>query len=294
MKSILIIILFSFFLLVACGEKQNIKEIELLNNNNSNNSVDKQDSIPVIYVAVSTMISPLETFNLYKDVMDYISKKLNVNIEFKQRKTYREVNELLAENKLDFAFICTGAYLEAMDKIPIEILVVPVVNGKPYYQAYILVNEDSNINSFDELRDKSFAFTDPLSNTGYSYVVNILKERRTTPEKFFSKTIFTYAHDYSIQAVKRKLVDGATVDGLVYEYLKHFQPEKIEGVKIIHKSKDFGIPPFVVQKILDKNLKEKLRKVMLEMHLDTEGKKLLNKIMIDKFILADDSLYRWE
>ena len=31
---------------------------------------------------------------------------------------------------------------------------------------------------------------------------------------------------------------------------------------------------------------------MLEMHLDSEGKKLLGKIMIDKFILADDSLYR--
>ncbi|MGB9664064.1 MAG: phosphate/phosphite/phosphonate ABC transporter substrate-binding protein [Ignavibacteria bacterium] len=292
MKSILSLILFSFFVLIACAEKQNIKEIDLVNDNDSKNSVVKQDSVPVIYVAVSTMISPLETFNLYKDVMDYISKKLGVHIEFKQRKTYSEVNELLAENKLDFAFICTGAYLEAMNKIPIEILAVPVVNGRPYYQAYILVNEDSKINSFDELKNKSFAFTDPLSNTGYSYVINILKDKRTTPEKFFSKRIFTNAHDYSIQAVKRKLVDGATVDGLVYEYLKHFQPEKIEGIKIIHKSKDFGIPPFVVQKNLDKNLKEKLRKIMLEMHQDSDGKKLLSKIMIDKFILADDSLYR--
>jgi phosphonate transport system substrate-binding protein len=122
--------------------------------------------------------------------------------------------------------------------------------------------------------------------------VNLLKDKGTTPEKYFSKTIFTYAHDYSIQAVKRKLVDGATVDGLVFEYLKHFQPEKIEGINVIHKSKYFGIPPFVVQKNLDPVLKENLRKVMLQMHLDEEGRKLLNKIMIDKFILADNSLYR--
>lgn len=292
MKSAFSLLFLFLFFIISCGEKSNVKEIELRNNNDSKVQEVKQDTIPVIYVAVSTMISPLETFNLYKDVMDYISKKLNVQIEFKQRKTYREVNELLAENKLDFAFICTGAYIDAMDKIPIELLVVPVVNGKPYYQAYILVNEESNINSFDELKNKSFAFTDPLSNTGYSYVKNILREKGTTPEKFFSKTIFTYAHDYSIQAVKRKLVDGATVDGLVYEYLRHFQPEKIEGIRIVQKSEDFGIPPFVVQKNLDKNLKEKLRRVMLEMHQDAEGKKLLSKIMIDKFILASDTLYR--
>ncbi|MFN3693751.1 MAG: PhnD/SsuA/transferrin family substrate-binding protein, partial [Ignavibacterium sp.] len=91
----------------------------------------------------------------------------------------------------------------------------------------------------------------------------------------------------------RKIVDGATIDGLVFEYLKHFQPEKIAGVKVIHKSRAFGIPPFVVQKNMDSNLKQNLRNIMLNMHNDPEGKELLGKIMIDKFILADESIYRW-
>ncbi|MGK9476363.1 substrate-binding domain-containing protein [Melioribacter sp. OK-6-Me] len=292
MKAIYYKIFLLFFLITACNEKQNIKEIEFSNNQPKNFQQLENDSVRIIYVAVSTMISPLETFNLYKDVIAYISKKVGVPIEFKQRKTYQEVNDLLKENKLDFAFICTGAYLEIRNQAPIEILTVPVVNGKPYYQAYIIVNQESGINNLTDLKGKSFAFTDPLSNTGYSYVVNWLKSLNTTPEKFFGRTIFTYAHDYSIQAVKRKFVDGATVDGLVYEFLNHFQPGEVEGTKIIHKSKEFGIPPFVVQKNLDKNLKEKLRKVMLEMHLDPEGKKLLGRIMIDKFILADNSLYK--
>ena len=286
----LLILLMVLTLFFSCNSNQDVKEINLQDDKTSVDST-QSSSQQKIYVAISTMISPVETFNLYKDLIDYISVKLGVPIEFKQRKTYAEVNELLNQNKLDFAFICTGAYLEARNKMPIEILVVPVVEGKPYYQAYVIVNDESNINSIDELQGKSFAFTDPLSNTGYDYIINILKDRRTNPEKFFSKTIFTYAHDYSIQAVKRKIVDGATVDGLVYEYLKHFQPEKVEGIKIINKSRDFGIPPFVVQKNLDPKLKLKLKNIMLSMHQDSEGKKLLNKIMIDKFIEADDSLY---
>ncbi|MEW6004857.1 MAG: phosphate/phosphite/phosphonate ABC transporter substrate-binding protein [Stygiobacter sp.] len=292
MKKISLLIFIIAITLIACADNPKIKEIEFSNYHKSEDYQHRKDSIPVIYVAVSTMISPLETFNLYKDVMDYISKHLGVRIEFKQRKTYREVNDLLADNKLDFAFICTGAYLEARNEIPIEILVVPVVNGKSYYQAYVIVSEESKISDINDLKSKSFAFTDPLSNTGYSYIVNILKDKKTTPEKYFSKTIFTYAHDYSIQAVKRKIVDGATVDGLVFEYLKHYEPEKVDGVKIIHKSREFGIPPFVVQKNMDKNLKQKLKNVMLNMHNDPEGKKLLNKIMIDKFTLADESIYR--
>jgi len=286
----LLILLMVLTLFFSCNSNQDVKEINLQDDKTSVDST-QSSSQQKIYVAISTMISPVETFNLYKDLIDYISVKLGVPIEFKQRKTYAEVNELLNQNKLDFAFICTGAYLEARNRMPIEILVVPVVEGKPYYQAYVIVNDESNINSIDELQGKSFAFTDPLSNTGYDYIINILKDRRTNPEKFFSKTIFTYAHDYSIQAVKRKIVDGATVDGLVYEYLKHFQPEKVEGIKIINKSRDFGIPPFVVQKNLDPKLKLELKNIMLTMHQDSEGKKLLNKIMIDKFIEADDSLY---
>ncbi len=286
----LLILLMVLTLFFSCNSNQDVKEINLQDDKTSVDST-QSSSQQKIYVAISTMISPVETFNLYKDLIDYISVKLGVPIEFKQRKTYAEVNELLNQNKLDFAFICTGAYLEARNRMPIEILVVPVVEGKPYYQAYVIVNDESNINSIDELQGKSFAFTDPLSNTGYDYIINILKDRRTNPEKFFSKTIFTYAHDYSIQAVKRKIVDGATVDGLVYEYLKHFQPEKVEGIKIINKSRDFGIPPFVVQKNLDPKLKLELKNIMITMHQDSEGKKLLNKIMIDKFIEADDSLY---
>jgi len=280
-------------ILTSCKKQNSIQEVHIDVDSGNVFTEVKTDSGQVIYVAVSTMISPLTTFNLYKDLVDYISKQSGYKVEFKQRKTYFEVNELLTEKKLDFAFICTGAYLEAqINKRPIELLAVPVVNGKSYYQAYVIVNTDSEFRKIDDLKGASFAFTDPLSNTGYLYVVNYLKGIKTTPEKFFNRIIFTYAHDYSIQAVKRKLVDGASVDGLVYEYLEKFEPKKIEGLRIINKSKEFGIPPFVVRKDLDQQIKSKLRKVLLNMHQDPEGKMLLKKIMIDKFIEVDESIYK--
>ncbi len=289
---IFILLFFSFIISCADVDQKRIKEIDL--SDSSNSIVDSTSAVNGVklYVAVSAMISPQKTFSLYKEMIDYISEKLEIPIEFKQRKTYAEVNELLKGKKLDFAFICTGAYTEAKKAFPIELLAVPVVEGKPFYNAYIIVNKSTNINSFEALQGKSFAFTDPISKTGYSYVVSMLKEKNSTTEKFFSKTIYTYAHDYSIQAVTRNMVEGATIDGLVYEYLKHFEPEKVLDIRVIHKSKDFGIPPFVVQPGMDKKLKEKLKNIMLNMHNDNKGKRLLHKIMIEKFIAGDDLLYR--
>lgn len=175
MKVLFYKIILLLLFITSCSEKQNVKEIEFLSNDKSENQQSQPHNSSVLYVAVSTMISPMETFNLYKDVMDYISGKLEIPIEFKQRKTYREVNDLIAENKLDFAFICNGAFLEARNEIPIEILAVPVVNGKPYYQAYVIVNEESKISEINELKGKSSAFADPLSNTAYSFMINYLK-----------------------------------------------------------------------------------------------------------------------
>ena len=290
-KIILSIIL--LMLLLGC-ENQNTKTIKEINfePQKVNTYKGEVETKKVLYVAVSTMISPRETFNLYKNLIDYISQKIDIPIVFKQRKTYREVNELLIEKKLDFAFICTGAYWKDKDRLPVELLVVPVVEGRQYYNAYVIVNKKSGIKTFNQLKGKSFAFTDPLSNTGYSYIVDLLKGKNTTPEKYFDKTVFTYAHDYSIQAVARNLVDGATVDGLVFDYLKNTQPKKIENVKIILKSKDFGIPPFVVQKNMDPVIKTKLKNVMLNLNKDRKGKELLKKIMIDKFIIGHQEIGR--
>ena len=292
MKAASIKLLFIYIFLVSCvSNNQNEIKVINLEKTEQQNLLPNNNDNETIYVAISTMISPVETFNLYRDLIEYISKRLEKRIVFKQRKTYEEVNELLRLKQLDFAFICTGAYWQAKKTFPIEILAVPVVNGRTDYNAYIIANKFSGISNFYEFKNQTFAFTDPLSNTGYSYVKTLLKNNKTTPEKFFKKTIFTYAHDYSIQAVAKNLVIGASVDGLVYEYLKNFQPEKVQDVIVIQQSNDFVIPPFVVRPDLEINTKIKLKDIMLNMHNDQQGKEILARIMIDKFIFVKEDNY---
>ncbi len=252
----------------------------------SNNIASKS-----IHVAISTMISPKRTFFLYENLLKYIQDKLGTPIKLTQRKTYKEVNDLLEQGKLDFAYVCSGAYVVARRKFPLKILAAPKINGRTYYQAYIIVNKDSKITNFDQLKGHSFAFSDPLSNTGYKYAILLLKSKHANPKDFFSKTIFTYAHDYSIQAVARKLVDGASVDGLVYDYLLKNDPQKVKDVVIIKKSPKYGIPPFVYPATADKKLIKKIQKILLEMDKDPLGKKVLSDLNIESFEMVDPSIY---
>ncbi len=291
----ILLIFFLSFGLTACRndnnqEKQEPVYVNFSHQANTGNLSNTPAKDSILEVAISAIISPAETFIYYKDILNYISKKINIQVVYKQKKTYAEINDLIVQNKIKLAFICSGSYV-LMNKNEAEILVVPVSQGKPYYQAYVIANTNSKIENFSDFRGKSFAYSDPISNTGHTYIVKRLKNMGLTDKQYFSKTIYTYAHDISIQMVAKNLVDGATVDGLIFEYLKKNEPEKVKSIRIIEKSELFGIPPIVVPANIDKKLKMKLKDVFLNLHKDSTGAELLKKIMVDKFIEAGDTLY---
>lgn len=251
----------------------------------------KSDDTETVRAALAALISPKETAAFYGEMMHYVGKKLGVHVEIVQRKTYREVNDLIERREIDFAFICAGPYVKGHEKFRMELLAAPLLYGKPFYQAYFIVHKDSSINDIKGLRGKRFAFTDPDSNTGRLVPTYVLSKMGETPEKYFKEFIFTYSHDNSIKAVARGLVDGASVDGLIWEYFNDRKPEMVKKTKIIYKSPFFGIPPVVVHPRMPSGMKERLRKIFLEMHKDPRGMDILSKLKIEKFIVPKDSSY---
>ncbi len=172
-----------------------------------------------------------------------------------------------------------------------ELLVVPEVKGATVYYSYIIVPSNSEVENLEDLRGEVFAFTDPLSNSGRLAPTYMLKQIGETPDSFFDKYIFTFSHDNSIKAVTQKLVDGAAVDSLVYEYMIRNQPDVGVKTRIIHKSRPYGIPPVITHPALDPEIKARLRGLLLNMNQDEKGQEILNSLMIDRFVLGDDASY---
>ncbi|UCE54591.1 MAG: phosphate/phosphite/phosphonate ABC transporter substrate-binding protein [Desulfobacterales bacterium] len=242
-------------------------------------------------VAVAAIISPKETFAYYRQLLDYIGQKLGREIQFIQRKTYGEINELLAKGQIDMAFICSGPYVVGKEKHGFELLATPEVQNSHFYHSYLIVNKNSSLQTLADLRGQVFAFTDPDSNTGKlvpTYWLSLMNER---PETFFSKTIYTYSHDNAILAVAKGLVDGAAVDGLIWEYYHRKNPVFTSETRIIRKSEQYGIPPLVASKSLSFEIKTRVRQELFDMHQDPNGKKIISELMIDRFVNPRDEWY---
>jgi phosphonate transport system substrate-binding protein len=288
-----IFIFLTLGLAISCdqsGPAKDIKKVSL--EKGAFVSIEQESHDPhALHIAVGGMITPREGFAYYRRLLDYIQKKTGRTVEFIDRENYSEINAMLESGDIDAAFVCSGPYVDGHEKFGLELLVQPMAYGDTMYYSYIIVHADSHLKSFEALRYSTFAFTDPESNSGKlvpTYMLSLINE---TPDSFFKDYVFTYAHDKSIKAVAQGLVDGAAVDSLVWEYINKVRPENTAGTKIIHKSPPYGIPPLVVRPGLKKEIKDSLKRILLDIHVDPEGREILKGMMVDRFVAGEDSQY---
>lgn len=241
-------------------------------------------SPPSLKVAIGAMVSPKETFVHYRELFAYIGRKVGRPVELIQRKTYHEINQLLDRGEIDIAFICSGPYAGKKEKYGFQVLAVPQVQNDHFYRSYLIINANKPYQRLEDLRGRVFAFTDPESNTGRLAPSFWLHQKGEKPETFFSRIIYTYSHDNSILAVGRGLVDGAAVDSLVWEYFQSTRPELTRATRIIRKSEPFAIPPIVASRKFPPEKSDQVRQILLAVHLENEGRQILQGLMIDRFI----------
>lgn len=294
LRSLVLVLLWSIVLLAlaGCNADTDYRHVDF----SSKVVVEQPDTSSTepdaLRVAVAAMVSPKETIVYYREMIDFIGRQLGRPVQLIQRKTYGEINELFLKGQVDLAYICTGPYAAGRLVYGFEGIATPVVRGKPFYQSYLLVNHQSPYQSLEELRGKVFAFSDPESNTGALVPTFWLSEMGETPASFFGKLNYTYSHDNSIMAVAKNLVDGATVDGHKWEYYHNHNPLHTAKTRVIRKSKPLGSPPLVAATRLPAELKAEIKRIMYSMHTDSDGKAILEKLMIDKFVAPQDEWYK--
>lgn len=274
-------------LMASCNApRPDATEVDLSEGNVSRDQILQGQALRV---AVATVISPRESFSYYRDMFNALSVYLDMPIEFKQRNTYEEVNELLAQNLVDIAFICSGAYITGADHM--ELLVVPVIHGLPYYRGYIIVNEASPYERFEDLEGRRFTHSDPLCFTGKLFVDMRLSAMGTHADDFFEEVVYSLSHDVSIQMVSRHVIDGAAVNGLIYEYLAAKDPDMVAGLRIIEKTAYGGMPPVVNSLLMSRELQDEIRGFFTSMHESPETRQILDQLLIDQFLVVGDTLY---
>lgn len=220
----------------------------------------------------------------------YLQQRLKRPVSFVQRASYREITTLLKSGKVDYAWICGYPYVRNRDSF--SLTAVPLYHGKPLYQSYLIVPaSDTRTRHIGDLRGTLFAYADPDSNSGWLSPQIELLNAGINPNGFFRKTFFTGAHRKVVEAVASGLAQGGAVDGYVWETLRRLHPELTSKTRVAWRSRPFGFPPIVARKDLPTQEQGAMRRVLLGMNQDSEGRALLARLNLTGFGAAEPGLF---
>ncbi|NMG73263.1 PhnD/SsuA/transferrin family substrate-binding protein [Aromatoleum diolicum] len=221
---------------------------------------------------------------------DHLAQAMGRQVEFIQRGSYREIVELMRQDKLHFAWLCGYPYVR--EQRWMRLLAVPVYEGQPLYRSYLIVPaHDSVTTKVTDLRDRVFAFSDPDSNSGYLYPHYQLNRANTSPANFFRRSFFTYAHKKVVEAVALAVAHGGAVDGYVWDTLARTHPELTSRTRVADRSPPFGFPPFVTGRSVSPALHRRMQQILLAMHEDPAGARFLRQLNLDRFTGGSPALY---
>ena len=210
---------------------------------------------------------------------------LNASIEAARAGTAGKGFSVVKEGIIDVAWFSPFAYVNAHEKIGIEPLVSPRVNGKVSYNGYIITRKDSGISSLSGLRGRSFAYVDEGSASGYLYAQHIIKSEGMNPKTVFSKTSYLGSHDSVIKAVLSQEYDaGATYNEAMEGAEK--SGINLDEFRIIAKTPDIPKDAIAVNPNLSKEFTALLRQAFVEY-----VKAPNIKSPVEGFVESDDAKY---
>lgn len=212
-----------------------------------------------------------EMLRNYEPVKQYLQKTMGVPVELRVTMDYNAAIEAMRAKHIEMAWFGPFSYVLAREVANAEAIVVGMRRdtGKSTYKTVFVTHRDSGIRSLYDLKQKSFAFVDPSSTSGYLIPMSVLKKHGITPERDFKTTFFAGTHNAVQLAVKNRKVDaGADSDTSYGRMVKAGEIDPTKNV-IIFESDPIPGSPIVVRGDLDAALKKRIQRALVDMDEQT-------------------------
>src|SRR5207302_3336129 len=129
---------------------------------------------------------------------------------------------------------------------------------KPIYFSDVIVRSDSPYASFDDLGSCVWAYNERESHSGCKLVCYSLLERGKGPD-YFGKTVKSGSHLRSLEMVMEGKADAAAIDSHLSDLLHSRDEGLARKLRVVDVLGPSSIPPVVVSRRLDNELKGKLQ-----------------------------------
>ena len=230
-----------------------------------------------------------ETLKSFSPLVSYLEESMGMKVEASVATDYNAVVEAMRSGHIDAGMFGPFSYIMAQERAGAEVVLARVgANGSPTYDSYFYTLQDSGIKEIEDLKGKSFAFTDPGSTSGYLIPSKVLLDHNITTDDF-SDVIYTNGHDASILAVKNGSVNAACGDEMSYARALEKGVITENELNVFYKA---SIPqsPFAVSKDIDPEIKQKFIDAMLVVH--EKNPEALEPLSASKYVEVTDENYQ--
>lgn len=211
-----------------------------------------------IIIGINPFTAPEDIRDMYVPVLERIFRSIGMKAKVMIAKDYESLGRNIKDGLLDGGWFSPMAYTIAYEIADITPVATPKINGKDYYNGYIITRNDTGINDIADLGGKHFGYVDKGSASGYLYAKYSIEQAGFDPEKFLGEVTFAGSHDQVINGV----INGDYAAGATYN--EAYEKAEKNGVdmskiRIISKTGNIQKDAIAFSNKMDPELLDKIR-----------------------------------
>ena len=222
----------------------------------------------------------------YEPLLAQLSKEIGIPIEISILPRYGNIIDNFNELGLDGAFFGSFTGAMAIKKLGVVPLVRPqYIDGSSTYYGMVFVKKGSGIRTAQDMHNKRMVFVDRATTAGYLLPLSYFKSLGIDDYKsWFKEYYFSGTHEDAIDDVLNGTADIGAAKNTVFYRMASANKRVSKELEILATSPHVPANSLAVRGGLPDNVKQLLRKHLLEMHQSIEGREILDGLKIERFI----------
>ncbi len=230
----------------------------------------------------------------YDPLAKYISSKIGMKIELKVLPRYGNIiNNFVSEN-MDGAFFGSFTYALAHSKLGLEVIARPEgTEGISTYHGLLFARKDSGIRNIKDMAGKRLAFVDKATTAGYLLPLAYFKKHGIDNYRnYLKETYFAGTHEDVINDVLDRKTDIGAAKNTVFYRLAEQDKRILNDLIIFERSPEVPENGLAMRKDIDISVRTKMKEILLDMHNDPDGKKVLKDFGASRFVPTSNDDYK--
>jgi phosphonate transport system substrate-binding protein len=253
----------------------------------------KKPSVEKLLIGLIPEQNLFKQMERYEPLAEYLFRKTGAKVSLKILPRYGNIIENFRSSGLDGAFFGSFTYALARAKVGVEVLARPVaLDNTSTYHGLIFVRKDRGIRTARDMKGKRFAFVDKATTAGYLLPLDYFRDHGIPDHNdYLKEAYFTGTHEDAVFDVLNGKADIGAAKNTVFQRLANADPRIMKELIVLERSPDVPENAIALRKDIDASLRNRLKESLLTMHLDPDGKRVLERFGALRFIETTDEDY---